>query len=328
MKIDFGRIHKTRPHLFADTVEIFAAFAAGGPVSKTDVITLIDTSVIAEEDLLDIDQPDLDDNDHPDGTPMVNISEAKQGYADDCFLQLEYRQRAFGDSYPFFIKNEMLYVQPDLSDRMYLYLFLLAASRSRTFKEVAGLGKKLADSFEEICRDTLYHLMNGSAEVVMFGPNSQDRNARFDSNLRKAIPLLASFMGAQIPADWRENDEAAQGDGKLDLIGCQKLDDLQGGWNVYLGQCAAQEDEGNWEKKRQEAVASSHRGRFHFHVDPQSVLFIPVCFRNSDGNWARKNYTAGVIVMDRLRIMLRAQEDDPGVSVAKELIEKNFSVNK
>jgi len=326
--IDFGRVPKTKPYLFADALEIWAGLSNHGPVSKTDAHSLILTSVTDATELLDIDEPDLDDNEYPDGDSGSEISSREQRYIDECYRQLEYRINEFSDVYPFTLQSEVLKLKDDLSDLNMLYLFLLLASRSRTFGGNRGLTQRIANVFEEVCKDSLQKLMNSDARVIMFGPTSEDRGALFDSNLRRALPKLASFMGMTMAPDWSPSAEKAQGDGKIDLVGVQRLDQAQGGWNVFIGQCAAMEEEKNWEPKRAQADIKFHASRFHFTVPAQAVMFIPVCFRQPDGLWVNKGSADNVILMDRVRILRNFGGDEDSVEKVREFIQREFAIGE
>lgn len=312
MQIEIGRVDKTRPHLLADTLEIMC-ISTGGPISTTDAIGLMRSSVAPAEEALAIDEPDLNDDGIPDDEPSSATQARLSKYADDCFLQLEYRAGAFGTAYPFEVKGETLRLRKQYDPRQCLYLLLLYASRTRTFRARKGLTQELADFFEFIGRDALMRLMPADAEVVMFGPNSTDRAERFGKNLRDALPLLAEFMGIHMAPDWAPEDNAPQGDASIDLVGVQKLDDSKGGWNIYMGQCAAQEKHETWEKKRLEADLEYHKDKFHSKVRAQAVLFVPSCFRQANGEWATKSAASNVILMDRLRILSVIHDQDPSI---------------
>ncbi|QNM82401.1 hypothetical protein H8M03_10335 [Sphingomonas sabuli] len=312
MQIDLGRVDKTQPHLFADTLEIVCV-ATGGPVSATDAMGLIATSVAPAEEGLSRDEPDLNDDGVPDEEATSITAERHAIYVEECFRQLEYRGGAFGAAYPFQVDGNLLKLSERYNPLQCLYLFLLYASRTRTFRNTRGLAQELADYFELISRDVLRKLMPSAADVIMFGPNSDDRRKRFHTDLRTALPMLAKFMGMQMAPDWKSEDEAAQGDASIDLVGVQKLDDGQGGWNVFLGQCAAHEKHDSWKKKRAEADLDYHRSRFHTKVRTQSVLFVPGCFRQTNGEWVNKAAADNVILMDRLRILRALQDQDPAV---------------
>ena len=300
--IDFGRVHRNRPHLFADAVEIMCVFGEIGYVSKVDALTLGETSIRPADELLDLDEEDLDEDEFPDDLPSAGIVEKLQAEVDDCFEQLEYRAACLGDCYPFVVDGENLSLKAEISSEQFLYIFLLSASRTRTFKGSKGLTQKIASQFEEVCKGALPGLMPPSSEIVAFGSGSVDRRERFGTDLHEAVENLASFMGMGLVAGWNEG-ESKQGDGGIDLVGVQRLDETEGGWNVYIGQCAAQEDEHSWEKKRSEADIDYYRSWFVPKVKSVPVMFVPVCFRTSSGRWVNARFTDNVIFMDRVRII-------------------------
>ncbi|HEX8526140.1 hypothetical protein [Allosphingosinicella sp.] len=262
---------------------------------------------------MNADEQDRDDDGVPDDEPSTATTARHTLYAEECFRQLEYRQDAFGVSYPFEVQGKTLRLRKEYHVLQCLYLFLLYASRTRTFKGRRGITQEIADYFEIVGRDALSRLMAPSAEVIMFGPNSADRSTRFGTDLRQALPKLAEFMGIYMAPGWKPEDEAAQGDANIDLVGVQKLDNTKGGWNLFLAQCAAHEKHETWEKKRLEADLSYHNARFHSLVRAQAVLFVPTCFRQTSGDWVDKSAAANVILMDRLRIISAVNDDDPSV---------------
>ncbi len=304
--IDYGRLEATRSHLLADAVEILCALDSQGPVSQTDIFSLLTNSTRSPDELMEVGEEDLDDNEYPDDLSSAEITSKIQAQADDCLSQLEFRSKAFGESYPFEIVDGILKPRDALSELNKLYLFLLVASRTRTFK-VQGLTQRIAAHFEEISKEAMRHLMSTSSEVITFAANSEDRRTRFNTDLRRALPQLADFMGMEMSPLWDPQTQSPQGDAKIDLVGVQKLDEFEGGWSVFLGQCAAREDENNWEQKRMEADINYHRARFHFAVPSQAVLFVPGCFRQADGKWASADKASNVILMDRLRILKRLE---------------------
>jgi len=306
--IRIGKVHKTKPHMFADAVEI-SAVINDAPISEADMLSLIRMSVTPATELMNIDELDVDDNNYEDTLTEAEITDREQGYVVDCLIQLEYRTEQYGDTYPFTLENDLLLLKSNLSNSNRLYLFLLFASRSRTVIK-KGFKNRVADKFEEVCKTALQKLMSPSAEVIMFGPSAPDRVDKFDTNLRLAIPMLAKFMGANVSNKFDATKIAPQGDGQLDLIGVHTLDASEGGWHVFIGQCAAHEDEKTWKKKRFEAFPVNHRARFEFQVDPQGVMFIPVCFRCADGTWVDANSATGIILMDRQRILFNVNDNE------------------
>ncbi len=327
VELDIGRLQKTKPYLLADALEILCGFGAASPVSKTDAYTLVQTSVIPAEEALNSDDPDFDDDNYSDELDLdgAAINEKVQGYIDECFRQLEYRIAEFGEAYPFDVNAESIALKHEISESQKTYLALLAASRIRTFESIPGFKQMAADLFELICRDSLRELMHPSAEVASFGPNSDDRLNKFGTNLLDAIPKLAKFLGMETANGWDTN-LAAQGDAGIDLVGVQRLDENQGGWNVYIGQCAAHEEATSWSKKRAEADFSFYHYLFTYSVKPHAVLFIPSCYRQPNGKWADRRHADNVILMDRVRILKSFKESSPAGALVAQFLDQNLQL--
>ena len=303
--INIGRVSKTRPHLLADVAETLCAFELHS-YSKTDLLTTIANATKPAEESLEFDDLDRDDDGVLDDESQPKNIQRNQSYVDEGFAQLEFRSKALKGFYPFDLQTDYISLKRRLNWKHLYYLFLLAASRSRSF----GSGRKtqeIASLFELVCRDSLRRLMNDRASVVMFGPTTKDRREK-------------------LSPEWDPNKVKPQGDGKIDLVGVQKLDDLGAtGWNVFLGQCAAQEDEKSWERKRYESDITYHSSKFHCSVKSQSVLFVPSFFRDTNGSWAVNDAAAGVILMDRVRILQHLEKNDSSSARVKDFVQKNGS---
>ncbi|MEO0369111.1 MAG: hypothetical protein AAF197_10055 [Pseudomonadota bacterium] len=293
-------------------------------MSKTDAYSLLLNAVSPGEEALDADEQDLDDDNLDDELDGTEKNELLQGQVDECFRQIEYRVAAFGDHYPFVLEQGSLSLKQNLTAHQQFYLILLAASRTRTFNSITGFKQRLADVFEAQSLFCLKQMLPDEADVVSFGPTSEDRQQRFGSNLLDALPRLAKLMGVEMTNGW-DQDLSPQGDAGIDLVGVQKLDTSQGGWNVFLAQCAAHEEASSWSKKRAEAKLSFYHYLFSYSVESQGVLFIPGCFRQANGKWAQRRYTDGVIVMDRLRLMRIISDCDNLPDAFEEFFDQNLA---
>lgn len=295
-----GRVERTRPHLLADTAELAILFGGYSQVSESDLASIIRQSPSAAADLLPLDQPDIDDDGMPDGLGGAELNARELRYIEECFRQIEFRVRAFDEFYPFDIKEGCLTLHDTLTDEHFLYIFLVACARTRSFgRQVTN---RLANEFEGVCAVALAKMVAPTAAVIKFGPEARRQGGDFSTNLIEAIPVLAERMGCDLARNWEKN-LAAQGDGKIDLVAIFPFDRFSKGYHVIIAQCASMEDEASWNRKRQEAKSDFLRGFFHSLVDAQAALFIPACFRQSDGSWVDDNDVSGVIVIDRLRIV-------------------------
>jgi hypothetical protein len=327
VELAIGRVQKTKPYLFADAIELICAFDSQSPFSKTDAFTLLQEAVVSAEESLELDEPDLDDNNYDDNLGGVEITERVQGYIDECFRQFEYRQEEFGDDYPFEVTNEAINIKDGLSSRQNLYLAILATSRIRTFNRITGSKQKLADLFEILSAKALNNLLPDTATIVSFGPNSFDRKKKFGTNLRDAIPKLAKFMGLELTNGWDANLQP-QGDARIDLVGVQELDQSEGGWNVFVAQCAAHEEPKTWNPKRIETRIDTYHYLFSYSVAWQPVLFIPGCFRQSNGKWADRRYVDSVILIDRVRLLRLIEADSDFDTKISKILNEALTVNE
>lgn len=296
-----GRVPHTLPHLLADTVEISIAYGEYDRMSVSDLLSIIRQVPKAAQELLELTDEDVDDDGEKDDLDGAQQTDKEQGYIEECWRQLAFRVAAFGESYPFILDGEVLSRRETIDYNQHLYLLLLACSRTRSFVG-KGITQRLADIFELICAQCLKHMISPSGKVFMFGPNSDDRAKIFGSKLTDALPKLVAEMGMRLKAGWERN-YGTSGDGKIDIVGVYPFDKFAAGLHVIVGQCASMEEETNWEKKRKEASLYFQSAAFDFLVEPQGVLFIPVCFRQPDGDWVRPNSVSAVVTMDRLRIM-------------------------
>jgi hypothetical protein len=151
------------------------------------------------------------------------------------------------------------------------------------------------------------HIAPHGSEIYKFGPNLRDKGV-FKGKLLDALPILAKKMGMTLKPSWEKNFGAA-GDGKLDLVAIFSLDPFAPSFVVIVGQCASMENENDWQTKRSQAQLSYQAGTYDYLVEPQGVLFIPVCFRQPDGDWVNSNSVSAVISLDRLRILLAIKDD-------------------
>ncbi|MEJ6781792.1 hypothetical protein [Aminobacter sp. Piv2-1] len=298
---EIGRVAYTRPHLLADTAEIAIAYGGYDQISSNDLLTIIKSTPRPDDELLPLEEEDVDDNNVEDGLDGAEINAQEQSYIDECMRQIRFRASSFGSMYPFVFDGDVLSLKKRISSDNRVYLFLLACARTRSFK-IKGTPQRLADAFEKICAECLRRIVSSHGDVYMFGPNSSDRKKKFSSNLRKAIPILASKIGMRLKHGWERN-YTSSGDGKIDLIGVYNFDNRALGLPVFLGQCASIEDEQQWQKKRLEAKFSSRSGSFDYLVEPQGILFIPGCYRQPDGDWVNSDLVSDVVTIDRLRLM-------------------------
>lgn len=284
---DIGKIQKT-PHLLADVAELALLFQGLAEVSKSDLGEIVAQAAR--------DAEETEEEIHPD----ESTAEAKaisQTKLDDCFLQLQYRAKTFGGCYPFNLKGGVLVFPGSLSPASRIYAFLLICSRIRSFKK--NLWNGLASSFEVVSKEALRKMMPEDAEVRLFAVDSEDRKTYFGTHFHDAVKTLASDLG-DTPQEKSIAKEPAQGDGGLDVIGLVPFRDGASGAFAVFGQSAAREI--YWPKKVLEAHPLNFNSLINFTHPPVNMVFIPLCYRDSNGEWVSTKSVSQSVLLDRVRL--------------------------
>ena len=305
--LDLGDLHKTRPHLFADALEMLVLFEDQGPYSPTDAWGLIGQSPPSEEGVIAENEDDLDGDDEEDDKSTADLTKDRQNEVAAVFRLFEWRASAFGDAYPFKINQQGNLMRKPVSTGHATYAFLLCCARLRTVGS-AATRTYLAARFEELCALALSSLGTTRSSVIQFGAGTPQR-AALGTDMRVAIPALASLLGTQTNPHWTEREETAQGDGGMDLLLATSLDDQDGERMTLVAQCAACEKESDWFEKVPQAKRGLSR-RIHLQHPPANAIFIPGAYRGSDGKWPVANISHNVLILDRLRIMQGIEQHD------------------
>ncbi len=299
-----GEVPHTKPFQFADLAELMILVQLSGQLSKADLDTLINTGSL-----------DSDPDEDWQADDPLHAQQAHDRSSEDCFRQLDYRQGALDQAYPFALDDALLTARENITDAGYVYLFLLVCSRLGSFSGVVGFHQDCAKVFTEVSAVALRASLNRSADVYIFDAGSSDRAVHFHTDLRQALRRLATKLNATPIEDLIEQQTAA-GDGGLDLVAINRLGDTAKGVFAYFGQCASQMS--GWPKKTLEAKRTT--SFFSMGHDASNLLYTPVMYRKSTGRWVNDLYSHDCIIMDRVRI-LRALQDE-AVEMPTLLLEK------
>ncbi len=286
-----GDVSASKPHRFADAVELLLLFEHYGEISKSDAAGIAAQSAPAIDD-----DEENDFNSDSSYENSAEENEKTQHKADACFRHFEYRSKAFGEAYPFIVERGILSGFPKINEDNMFYIFLLACSRLGSFARKDRV--KLASLFEKISREAMCSMLPDSAEIRIFGANSSDRKNYYGSDFRKALQKLASDL-QDPPNIVSINKEQISGDGGLDIAGYIQFMDGARGALAFFGQCTAQDE---WHKKSLEAHPHKFKAWIQFTCDPLNILFIPFLDRDTSGGWIKDGHASGVVLIDRLRL--------------------------
>jgi hypothetical protein len=298
MSFDVGVLHPNQPHLFADLAELLLITNNLGKATlgRADLADLFNDTVISLEEI----DAEASETAMSGGKSSAEITDRQAQQIDDVFSQLEYRALAIGDAYPFALQNELLTLNATLTDTQKIYTLLLVCSRLRSFISSRGAAQMRASDFARTSREAMRGLLPSFASVDVFDANSEDRRNIYGTNLREAVKVLARKLSIRLIED-QVASLSTSGDRGIDLVGVVDFADNALGNYAVFGQCGAQEVD--WPSKKLEAHPINQRDLFHIQADYPSIIFTPVFFRNSNGNWIDNRELNGVFLVDRLRIL-------------------------
>lgn len=215
------------------------------------------------------------------------------------------RRTAFGDAYPFEISNDQdtIAVASYDSPQQRLYLALLLASSLRTIERNRRNG--VARVFEEISFAVFSKLLPTGSEIRATWAGA-GRAAPYEGTLFQKLTALAADL--RCAPNFAESDfnSADTGDGGMDIVAWHPMSDRRAGIPIAMAQCGCSRDD--WEYKQLEAHPVKHRHRLPVMHPWANYYFMPLDFRRSDGDWAKKSDLAEVIIVDRLRILGLAEQ--------------------
>jgi len=95
-----------------------------------------------------------------------------------------------------------------------------------------------------------------------------------------------------------------------------------------LGQCACTED---WVIKQHSSNVETWSAKIHFNVYPLNMIFVPHCYRSSDGEWYSNVTIHMSVLVDRVRILSLTDQvyeliPDTVIKLVDTVIEEKFSI--
>lgn len=223
----------------------------------------------------------------------------------DILNYIQIRIATFAHSYPFEISDDKdtIAVACDNSPKQRLYLALLLASSLRTLEK--SRRNSVARSFEEVSFEVFAKLLPPGSEIRPTWA-AAGKSSPYQGTLFQKLTALATDLRCTpnfVETDFSPYDT---GDGGMDIVGWHPMSDIRSGMPIAMAQCGCSRDD--WEHKQLEAHPVKHSQRLPIMHPWANYYFMPLDFRRSDGDWARKSDIAEVIIVDRLRILGLAEQ--------------------
>lgn len=294
---DVGDMHPNTPHLLADLVELLCIinYTGRNAFHQTDLASLLNVSNTS------VDEVDQERREVRRISSDAVLGDRTEAQLENVWIQLSYRFASMGDMYPFIVEGDEIRLRDEQTNKHRVYIFTLCCSRLRSFIRIRGAAQRWARGFAILCKYATQALLPAHGEVKIFDANSEDRRSYYGTDLRRALRVMGSDLGVK-RVDEEECDRAgSSGDAGFDIIATVKFDDNLNCNFGILGQCGAQEE--GWPKKTLEAHSINLTPYFHTTFAYPSVMFTPVFYRDSNGQWVTSRPTSGVILLDRLRTL-------------------------
>jgi hypothetical protein len=289
-------------HLLADHVEILCLSSRDRQLTRAEFIDRArersDLGGELEEFHEEIRQVTAaSELDRETGSPAATINDRWAKLGIDCFAQLAFRQRAFGDAYPFVIEQDTINVRAELSLLQRMYIFLLLASALRHFATADRT--RIASIFEVVSLDWLEVYMPDGSEVHMFGKHGLNQG-RYSGKLWFKLQRLATDLGESLQCREHQFKPQNTGDAGLDLVAWTAPGDSSPGFLLVFGQCGCTVE---WVDKQFETHPDAWSNLLSFTAYPARITFVPFCFRDADGAWYDTLQIRKTILVDRLRLI-------------------------
>lgn len=290
---------------WADYLELLCLANIDGELSEEDVIKRLKlrlkdlkegskNEILIENEL----ESDLGSN----ASNRARISDQWETKLKDWFGILSMRQITYGDFYPFKIdRGEIILKAKRLSKKQKLYVYLLLCSNLYLFPKSDS--NQLSNSFEILSFETFKNILPSDAKVYLFGKNPLNKRGPFKGSLSfwTKVNNLASILNESLSPRMNELDypPTNTGDGGLDIVAWIPTPDNLSSKIIFMAQCAC----GEWTKKIHESSDADWDSRIDFTTSTINNIFIPYCFRQSNGNWQRAADIKKAFLLDRKRIL-------------------------
>lgn len=295
------RLNQT--HQWADYIELLAltsedqAFSQGG---------LQETECECEDLAVDMDDVDSD-QESTQSADSNNDEKINRRWA-EIKICLHSRCLRFGKSWPFELREDVLYVKVDSENSLHrLYVSLLLASALRFIPD--NRRKNITASLEEIGYRIFCKLMpvtqqNGADAwtIKPFGAHQQITDG-YQGKLFSKIAKLADDLNAKLTAEEDQFDPRDTGDGGLDVVAWHPMGDKLGHIPVAFAQCGCSLE--SLQHKQYEAHPVNWRNKLLPQHPQACYYFAPHDLRKNSGYWDEQ--LGEVIMLDRTRILYLAK---------------------
>jgi len=230
--------------------------------------------------------------------------EEEELVAEDWFRQLEFRKETFREFYPFSLTPDLkeLYRESTITPKHKLYIFYLLSSNLRHFPSKTNKKTQtlMGNYFERASVFALEHYLAPGCKAYLFGKNPLN-SGPYTGTLWDRIEKFSEDIGDKPRHSKSHYPSDKEGERGLDVVGWRPFRDKNQGLLIVCGQCACGYED--WEDKQLTLHAVRWKSHIIFTASPVNMVFIPHCFRQSNGEWHDVTRINDSILIDRLRLV-------------------------
>lgn len=220
------------------------------------------------------------------------------GFIEDVFRYLRYREKELGNLYPFKVTNDTIETKyDDCIKSCSIYIFLLLCS-NLLFIEKSNQDA-ITKEFEICSFHSMKEMVSDKYQTHIFGTSRVDDV--FNGSVRERIEKLADMLNTRTTSLFRENEryDVSGGDAGLDIVSFATLDS-ESFSPLIMAQCACSYDD--WEKKQNDINEAKWGHIFESIAPYMKFLFVPFFWRKNTNTFIDKTEIYSCL-FDRLRIM-------------------------
>lgn len=290
---------------WADYIELLCLANLDEELSQDDIIDRLGERErdLCEGDIKEIEELRiLEEEQGQLATRRAEIDDTWKTRVEDWFRLLRVRSSLYGESYPFVITENEIKKKADFTNTHKIYIYLLICSNLYLLDSATRT--IFANCFELVSHQALKNLLPDNSFVHLFGSNPLNDKGRYKNGLSlwNKIHRLAEDLREDVNNKIKQKDFPAtnKGDDGLDLVAWLDTGDALPSMNVFFGQCACTTD---WISKQHASHYSSWVGKINFTNHTNNIIFIPFCYRGTDGKWFKPSDIRLSFLIDRKRLI-------------------------
>lgn len=279
-------------HLYADFVELIVLFSKE-EVSISDISDLLID--VKDSNIINTEIDDLEISE------IASLTSEKDDIIDkrikSIFEVCIERGNLFKDEYPFFLKDNFIKLNKEISDKQKIYLFLLLASNLNYF---TLLSNELTNEFELLSFYCLKYFLPHKAKIKSFGKRSD-----YNGNAIDKILSLSNDLGIKInEGKLRHISSRNTQERGLDIVAWIPFQDRVANMLIFLCQCACGK---SWDLKQNDTIFFANYFYFNYNR-PIHSMFIPYSLSSINNEFAQADRVLDTLLFDRKRILEQFEE--------------------